>query len=57
MDNSGPRKIGDVEFTEQQVEEFKEAFSEFDIDGDVMSNPTMGETIVSILFHNVANYL
>jgi len=34
MDPSGPRKVGDVEFTEQQVEEFKEAFSEFDIDGD-----------------------
>ena len=34
MDSSGPRKIGDVDFSEQQVEEFKEAFSEFDIDGD-----------------------
>ena len=34
MDTAGPRKVGDVEFTEQQVEEFKEAFSEFDIDGD-----------------------
>eukprot|EP00090_Calanus_glacialis_P014995 TRINITY_DN23888_c0_g1_i1.p1 TRINITY_DN23888_c0_g1~~TRINITY_DN23888_c0_g1_i1.p1 ORF type:complete len:165 (-),score=69.29 TRINITY_DN23888_c0_g1_i1:89-583(-) len=34
MDSTGPRKIGDVEFSEQQVEEFKEAFSEFDIDGD-----------------------
>ena len=33
-DTAGPRKVGDVEFTEQQVEEFKEAFSEFDIDGD-----------------------
>ena len=33
-DDAGPRKVGDVEFTGQQVEEFKEAFSEFDIDGD-----------------------
>ena len=33
-DCTGPRKIGDVEFTEQQVEEFREAFTEFDIDGD-----------------------
>ena len=34
VESSGPRKFGEVEFTEQQVEEFKEAFSEFDIDGD-----------------------
>jgi Ca2+-binding EF-hand superfamily protein len=34
MNSTGPRKIGDVDFSEQQVEEFKEAFSEFDIDGD-----------------------
>ena len=34
MDTSGPKKVGDVEFSDQQVEEFKEAFSEFDIDGD-----------------------
>ena len=33
MDSTGPRKIGDMEFSEQQVEESKEAFSEFDIDG------------------------
>ena len=28
------KKIGDVEFNEQQLEEFREAFNEFDIDGD-----------------------
>jgi len=30
----GSRMFGGVEFTEQQMEEYKEAFTEFDIDGD-----------------------
>ena len=29
-----PKKIGDVEYSQQQMEEFREAFHEFDIDGD-----------------------
>ena len=34
LEGGGPKKIGDVEFSEQQVEEFREAFLEFDMDGD-----------------------
>ena len=31
---AGKTKFGDVEFTSEQIEEFREAFTEFDIDGD-----------------------
>ena len=31
---AGRRKFGSTEFNEQQMEEFREAFTEFDIDGD-----------------------
>ena len=31
---SGKTKFGDVDFTEEQIEEYQEAFTEFDIDGD-----------------------
>ena len=31
---TGKTKFGDVEFTPEQIDEYKEAFTEFDIDGD-----------------------
>ena len=34
IEYNGKTKFGDVDFTSEQIEEYKEAFSEFDIDGD-----------------------
>ena len=54
----GPGSLGNLGCNIKMESKMLPSFSDIlwcpDIDGDVMSNPTMGETIVSILFHNVA---
>jgi len=40
------KKYGDVEFNDQQMEEFREAFTEFDIDGDgTISSQELGTVL------------
>ena len=31
---SGRTKFGDIEFTNEQIDEYRDVFTEFDIDGD-----------------------
>ena len=43
IEYNGKTKFGDVDFTSEQIEEYKEAFSEFDIDGDGTVTTQVGQ--------------
>ena len=45
IEYNGKTKFGDVDFTSEQIEEYKEAFSEFDIDGDGTVTTQVGQLI------------